>query len=89
MGTVSSFIHKLVGGGGVLVSGLILSFSGFDNPELAGELYGGEVINKFALIHLIIGMTLPFVSTLLVLMYDIDRGKHNDHISDLGYVEKD
>ena len=89
LGTVSSFIHKLVGGGGVLVSGLILYFSGFDNPELAGELYGGEVINKFALIHLIIGMTLPFVSTLLVLMYDIDRGKHNDHISDLGYVEKD
>ena len=26
LGTVSSFIHKLVGGGGVLLSGLILSF---------------------------------------------------------------
>ena len=60
----------------------------FDNPDMAGELYGGEVINRFALIHLIISMTLPFVSTLLVLMYDIDRGKHNTHISDLGYVEK-
>ena len=88
LGTVSSFIHKLVGAGGVLVSGLILSFSGFDDPNLAGELYGGEVINRFALIHLIIGMSLPFISTLLVLMYDIDRGKHNDHISDLGYVKK-
>ncbi len=59
-----------------------------NNPDLAGELYGGEVINRFAVIHLIIGMTLPFISTLLVLMYDIDRGKHNTHISDLGYVEE-
>ena len=47
-----------------------------------------EVINRFAIIHLLIGMTLPFISTLLVLMYDIDRGKHNTHISDLGYVEE-
>ena len=30
-------------------------------------------------------MTLTFVSTLLVLMYDIDRGKHNTNISDLVY----
>lgn len=88
LGTVSSFIHKLVGAGGVLVSGLILSYSGFDNPEMAGELYGGEVINRFAIIHLIIGMTLPFISTLLVLMYDIDRSKHNSHITDLGYTSE-
>ena len=88
LGTVSSFIHKLVGAGGVLVSGMILSYSGFDNPEMAGELYGGEVINRFAIIHLIIGMTLPFISTLLVLMYDIDRSKHNSHITDLGYTSE-
>tara|TARA_Y100001970_G_scaffold280668_1_gene390013 strand:+ start:6289 stop:7722 length:1434 start_codon:yes stop_codon:yes gene_type:complete len=88
LGTLSSFVHKLVGAGGVLISGLILSFAGFDNPELSGELYGGSVINKFALIHLLIGMSLPFISTLLVLMYDIDRGKHNTHVSDLGYVEE-
>ena len=88
LGTVSSFIHKLVGAGGVLVSGLILSYSGFDNSEMAGELYGGEVINRFAIIHLIIGMTLPFISTLLVLMYDIDRSKHNSHITDLGYTSE-
>ena len=65
-----------------------LSYSGFDNPEMAGELYGGEVINRFAIIHLIIGMTLPFISTLLVLMYDIDRSKHNSHITDLGYTSE-
>ena len=88
LGTVSSFIHKLVGGGGVLLSGLILSFSGFDNPDFSSELYGGDVINRFALIHLVIGLSLPFISTLLVLMYDIDRTKHNTHVSDLGYVEE-
>ena len=88
LGTVSSFIHKLVGGGGVLLSGLILSFSGFDNPDFSSELYGGDVINRFAVIHLVIGLSLPFISTLLVLMYDIDRTKHNTHVSDLGYVEE-
>ena len=88
LGTVSSFIHKLVGGGGVLLSGLILSFSGFDNPDFSSELYGGDVINRFAVIHLVIGLSLPFISTLFVLMYDIDRTKHNTHVSDLGYVEE-
>ena len=46
------------------------------------------MINRFALIHLVIGLSLPFISTLLVLMYDIDRTKHNTHVSDLGYVEE-
>ena len=65
-----------------------MSFSGFDNPDFSSELYGGDVINRFALIHLVIGLSLPFISTLLVLMYDIDRTKHNTHVSDLGYVEE-
>ena len=86
LGTVSSFVHKVVGGGGVLVAGLILSFSGFDDPNLVNELKG-EVINKFAFIHLLIGLGLPLISTSLVLMYDIDRVEHNSNISDLGYVE--
>jgi Na+/melibiose symporter-like transporter len=90
LGTINSFIHKLVGAGGVLVSGVIISIAGFDNPAAAtADLYGGAVINNFVIIHLVIGATLPFISTLLVLMYDIDRTKHNTHVSDLGYVEKD
>ena len=90
LGTVSSFVHKLVGVGGVLLSGTILTISGFDDPTVSlADKYGGEVINKFVFIHLVIGASLPFISTLLVLMYDIDRTKHNVHVSDLGYVEKD
>jgi Na+/melibiose symporter-like transporter len=90
LGTINAFIHKLVGAGGVLIAGLIISYTGFDNPNvLEAEKYGGDIINNFALIHLIIGITLPFISTLLVLLYDIDRSKHNTHVSDLGYVEED
>ena len=88
LGTVSSFVHKVVGAGGVMISGLILSVSGFDNPDLADQLYGSEVINKFAFIHLLISVSIPIISTSLVLMYDIDKKQHNDHISDLGYVNK-
>ena len=90
LGTINAFVHKLVGAGGVLISGLIISFAGFDNPNaLQADLYGGDIINNFAIIHLAIGISLPFISTLLVLLYDIDRSKHNTHVSDLGYVEED
>jgi|TARA_B110000263_G_scaffold246755_1_gene258346 Na+/melibiose symporter-like transporter len=90
LGTINSFIHKLVGAGGVLVSGVIISIAGFDNPSATtADLYGGAVINNFVIIHLVIGATLPFISTLLVLMYDIDRTKHNTHVSDLGYVDEE
>jgi len=89
LGTINAFVHKLVGAGGVILSGLIISYAGFDNPEATrADFYGGEIINNFAIIHLIIGITLPFISTLLVLFYDIDRSKHNTHVTDLGYVEK-
>jgi Na+/melibiose symporter-like transporter len=44
LGTINSFIHKLVGAGGVLVSGVIISIAGFDNPTATtADLYGGAV----------------------------------------------
>jgi len=90
LGTINAFVHKLVGAGGVLISGLIISYAGFDNPNaLQEDLYGGDIINNFAVIHLAISISLPFISTFLVLLYDIDRSKHNTHVSDLGYVEED
>lgn len=88
LGTVNTFIHKLVGAGGVLVSGLIISFAGFDNAGVTpADLYGGPVILKFAYVHVIIGFTLPIISTTLILLYDIDRKKHQAHIEELGYTE--
>jgi Na+/melibiose symporter-like transporter len=88
LGTVNSFVHKLVGAGGVLISGVIITISGFDNPGVTdADLYGGPVIIKFAAIHIVLGLTLPIVSTTLILLFDIDRKKHEDHITDLGYIE--
>jgi GPH family glycoside/pentoside/hexuronide:cation symporter len=89
LGTVNTFVHKLVGAGGVLVSGLIIWYAGFDNPGVTPEdLYGGAVITKFAYIHIVLGLSLPIISTLLVLLYDIDRNQHLDHIEELGYTEE-
>lgn len=89
LGTVNSFIHKLVGAGGVMISGAIISVVGFDRPGVTVEQMYGPIINKFALIHICIGFFLPIVSTLLILLYDIDRKGHQENITDLGYVETD
>ena len=89
LGTVNAFVHKLVGAGGVLIAGIIVSWSGFDDPNATQEMLTGEVINRFALVHVIIGFSLPIFSTLLVLMYSIDRKGHLDNVNDLGYVRDD
>jgi len=85
LGTVNSFVQKLVGAGGVLIAGAIVAIAGFDDPNVSNEI----AANKFALIHVIVGFVLPIFSTLLVLMYKIDRNDHLQNVSDLGYVEKD
>jgi Na+/melibiose symporter-like transporter len=88
LGTVNSFVQKLVGAGGVLISGIIISAVGFDAPGVTLEQLQGPVITRFAIVHICLGVTLPVVSTLLVLLYDIDRKGHEKNISELGYVEK-
>ena len=52
-------------------------------------MLNGEIINRFAAVHVAIGFCLPIVSTLLVLKFDIDRKDHLTNVNDLGYVEKD
>lgn len=88
LGTVNSFVHKTVSAGGVLISGVILAAVGFDAPGVTLAELQGPIINKFAMIHVCLGYTLPFVSTLLVLLYNIDRKGHQRNIEDLGYVEE-
>ena len=89
LGTVNAFIHKLVGAGGVLIAGLIVSWAGFDDPNATQEMLNGEIVNRFAFVHVILGLVLPIFSTLLVLMFNIDRKVHLENIDDLGYVDKD
>ena len=86
LGTVNSFVHKLIGAGGVLLSGIIISTSGFDAPNVTQDaLYGGEVIVRFAWTHVVIGLVLPICSTLLIAAYDIDRKQHRENLNALGY----
>ena len=88
LGTVNSFVHKLVAAGGVLVSGIIISFVGFDAPNAdPTTFYGGDAIIHFGWIHVTIGVCLPIISTLLVLLFDIDRDVHSSNLTDLGYQD--
>ena len=88
LGTVSSMIQKLIGAGGVLIAGAIITWAGFDDPGVTEEMKSGVLIDRFAIIHVAIGFFLPIISTLLILKYDIDRKGHLDNVNDLGYVEK-
>lgn len=89
LGTVSSMIQKLVGAGGVLIAGAIITWAGFDNPGVTREMLTGELIRNFAIVHVAIGFCLPIISTLLILKYDIDRRGHLSNVNDLGYIDKD
>jgi Na+/melibiose symporter-like transporter len=86
LGTVNSFVHKLVGAGGVFIAGAIVSWSGFDDPATTAEMLNGEIINRFASVHVILSFVLPLFSTALILMYDIDREVHQGNVEKLGYT---
>ena len=88
LGTINSFIQKLIGAGGVILSGIIISVAGFDTPGATFEELTTTVVNKFATIHVILAATMPFISTLLVLLYNIDRKGHLDNVENLGYTEE-
>ena len=60
-----------------MISGAIISLVGFDDPAAdPAQLYGGQTIIEFGWIHVALSFTLPIFSTVMVLLYDIDRGKH-------------
>lgn len=86
LGTVNSFIHKLIGAGGVFIAGAIVSWSGFDDPAATAEMMNGEIINRFASVHVVLSFVLPLISTFLILMFDIDREGHQGNVEKLGYL---
>ena len=57
-------------------------------PGVTEEMKTGVLIDRFAIVHVAIGFFLPIISTLLVLMFDIDREGHLENVDELGYVEK-
>ena len=87
LGTVNSFVQKLVGAGGVLISGVIVSLAGFDQPDVTLEQLQGPVVNQFALMHILLGVTLPLAALITLLFFNIDRASHEQSIRELGYAE--
>ncbi len=86
LGTVNSMIHKLVGAGGVVIAGVIITVSGFDDPTLDPSEKYTTAINTFSWIHVGVGFFLPLCSTLLITQYSINRESHMENVSELGYT---
>ena len=79
-------IQKLVGAGGVVIAGVIITVSGFDDPTLDPSEKYTTAINTFSWIHVGVGFFLPLCSTLLITQYSISRESHMENISKLGYI---
>ena len=86
LGTVNSMIQKLVGAGGVVIAGVIITVSGFDDPTLDPIEKYTTAINTFSWIHVGVGFFLPLCSTLLITQYSINRQSHMENVSELGYI---
>ena len=80
--------QKTVSAGGVLLTGFLLSAFGFDTPNPTVEMMQ-QPIHDLAVFHVILGVSLPVVSTILVSRYTITREGHEKRIAQLGYVEED
>ena len=88
LGTVNSMVHKLVGAGGVVLAGVVITVSGFDDPNLEPAEKYTTAITNFSWIHVGIGFFLPLCSTLLISLFSIKRADHLGNVANLGYVEK-
>ena len=89
LGTASSMMHKLIGAGGTLLAGVIISVSGFDNPDLTYEAKTTEAILTFSWIHIAFSFFLPLCSTCVIMFYNIDRKGHLERVESLGYTEEE
>ena len=89
LGTASSMMQKLIGAGGTLLAGLIISISGFDNPNLTYEAKTTEAIVNFSWIHIGFSFFLPLCSTCVIMFYSIDRQSHLERLESLGYTENE
>jgi len=88
LGTVTGMVHKIIGAGGTIIAGIIITFSGFDTPGASLEFKETTAIATFSTIHIICGFILPLFSTLLILLYSIKKEDHSGNITELGYVEE-
>ena len=85
LGTANTLVQKLIGAGGVLIAGLIISHVGLDDPGSIESMQ--EPIRNFATIMIYTTMSLGLMATVALLFYDIDRKKHSRNIDTLGYTD--
>ena len=78
--------QKTMSAGGVFVIGILLSSFGFNDPNPTVESMQ-KPMQDLALFHVILGVTLPIISTILVSRYTITREGHERRVQELGYVE--
>ena len=83
-----ALVQKAVSGTGVLVLGIVLSVFGFTTANPTVESMR-EPMQNLALFHVILGITLPVISTYLVSRYTITREGHERRVRELGYVESE
>jgi len=85
LGTANTLVQKLIGAGGVLIAGLIITYVGLDNPGSIDSMQ--EPIRNFATMMIFITITLGLLATFALLFYNINRKKHMLNIDTLGYSD--
>ena len=80
--------QKTMSAGGILITGIVLSIFGFDVPNPTVETMR-EPMRKLATAHLVLGMTLPILCTVLISKYTITRDDHAKRVLALGYTADD
>lgn len=84
--TGPALVQKMVSAGGVLIVGLLLSAFGFSVPNPSVESMQ-EPIRNLAIFHVVLSLSLPWISIWLVSKYTITRQGHGRDIRSLGYAE--
>ena len=72
-------IHKLVGAGGVVIAGVIITVSGFDDPRLISEKYT-TAINTFRGFTLSGFLFTALLTLLITSAFDQPREPHGKRI---------
>ncbi|HAC81568.1 MAG TPA: hypothetical protein DCG06_14815 [Deltaproteobacteria bacterium] len=81
-----ALVQKTMSAGGVWITGILLSVFGFDAVEPTVESMR-EPMHRLAVFHLILGVSLPAISTYLVSKYTITRESHLERLETLGYAD--
>ena len=85
--SANNFLNKLVGNIGILGSGVMITWAGFD---IAKSLAEKELAASYlGLIFILSGSISGLLAILTISRYRITRSIHQNHLEDLGYNQTD